>query len=401
MRRSRGVETRDQISADLLQMSKDARESIRKVNRISKKLEDSKNSDDHDDTDFSLRGIALDRARKFKLAEEYGIENKTSKNNTSKKKIIKSRSNESHLENLGKKVDETQNRLRSLYSRGQFQGCRVRPLLREFQELESSKPGFISIEDFRDILKARLNLPLSKSEADVLCEWFSSSSSSSSVRYIEFVLWCEPWTTWGTSKREHDEIKSKKYSSKRSRLRGTYTNRFVVSTGLACIHEIVQTRSDELRKRRRERNKMSRTEDANDVLKRLGLYVDRFDSLDGFLERSSIRTLKKRMEDIFEDHGLAARSGTKKNDAHLMDSDELLTFLNDVHDAILRVLHQNQDQNKQEATTQEIIGNRLIKNGTKIEYRFPASSRWFRGEVKQFHSNDTYVVFQLSVFISM
>ena len=45
---------------------------------------------------------------------------------------------------------------------------------------------------------------------------------------------------------------------------------------------------------RRERKKMTRMEDAKDVLKRLGLYFHDSDSLDGFLERTSIRKLKKR-----------------------------------------------------------------------------------------------------------
>jgi hypothetical protein len=42
------------------------------------------------------------------------------------------------------------------------------------------------------------------------------------------------------------------------------------------------------------RKKMTRMEDAKDVLKRLGLYFHDSDSLDGFLERTSIRKLKKR-----------------------------------------------------------------------------------------------------------
>ena len=81
---------------------------------------------------------------------------------------------------------------------------------------------------------------------------------------------------------------------------------------------------------------------------------------------------------------------TNTNDTHLMDPDELLTFLNDIHDAILKVLYELQHEDTQEHAEQEIIGNRLVKNGTRVEYRFPASSRWFRGEVKQFHANDTY-----------
>jgi Ca2+-binding EF-hand superfamily protein len=375
MRRSKRKEdTDDQISADLLQMSKDVRDSIRKVNRYSRQ-EDTKtrrNEDEH----FAIRGISLDRARKFKLAEEYGIEEKRKKKD---RYNVSPPTPTKNLQDLGKKVDETQNRLRSLFSRGQFQGLKVRPLLRSFQELEDVKAGMVSIDDFRDVLKARLDLPLSRTETDVLCEWFETDGF---VKYMEFVLWCEPWTSWGTTNREKKE--NKNYTSKKSRLRGTYTNRFAASTGLSCIHEIVRTRSDELRKRRRERKKMSRMEDATDVLKRLGMcFHGESESLDGFLERSSIRDLKKRVDIIYERHGLMMTdssssyyrstgtnvSTSKKRilqdqDAsqHLMDSEELLDFLNEIHDAILLVLHETfADNEKDDLNRGEIIGNRLVR----------------------------------------